>query len=94
MVDGKEAERRRLVTMVVPHEELERATRELAEKLAKGPPRAIQRAKRVIYDGLNMDLQSTLDYIASFPTGLPETEENKEGANALIEKRAHVLKGK
>ncbi|MFC1965650.1 enoyl-CoA hydratase/isomerase family protein [Chloroflexota bacterium] len=38
MVDAKEAERIGLVTMVVPHEELESATWELAAKLVKAPP--------------------------------------------------------
>lgn len=93
MVDAREAERIGLVTTVVPHEELESAAREMAEKLAKGPPLAIQRSKRVIYDGLFMDLQTTLDYIASVPKGLHETEENKEGAKAFVEKRAPVFKG-
>ncbi|HEY41401.1 MAG TPA: enoyl-CoA hydratase/isomerase family protein, partial [Dehalococcoidia bacterium] len=46
MIDAREAERIGLVTMVVPHDELEIATRELAEKLAKAAPLAIQRAKR------------------------------------------------
>jgi len=36
MLDAKEAEQIGLVTMVVPHNELELATMEIAEKLAKG----------------------------------------------------------
>ena len=55
--DAQEAERIGLVTMVVPHEELEVATLELAEKLAKGPPLAIQKSKRAVYEGLEMDLK-------------------------------------
>ena len=94
MIDAKEAERIGLVTMVVPHEELESATRELAEKLAKGPPLAIQRSKRAIYEGLGMDLQSTLKYIAPIMKELQETEDHKEGARAFVEKRQPVFKGR
>ena len=47
--------------MVVPHDELELATFELAEKLAKAAPLAIQKAKRAIYDGLLMDLEASLE---------------------------------
>lgn len=94
MIDAKEAERIGLVTMVVPHEELESATRELAEKLAKGPPLAIQKAKRAIYDGLGMDLETTLEYIRPIVKELQETEDHKEGARAFVEKREPVFKGK
>lgn len=94
MIDAKEAERIGLVTTVVPHEELESATRELAEKLAKGPPLAIQRAKRAIYDGLGMDLQTTLDYVASVSKEVRDPEDRKEGAKSFLEKRAPVFKGK
>ena len=94
MIDAREAERIGLVTMVVPHEELESATMELAEKLVKGPPLAIQKAKRAIYDGLEMDLQSALDNAASFIKELRETEDHKEGAVAFVEKREPVFKGK
>ncbi len=94
MIDAKEAERIGLVTKVVPHEELGSATRELAEKLAKGPPLAIKRAKRAIYEGLGMDLQSTLDFVGTLIQELWNTEDHKEGARAFVEKREPVFKGK
>ena len=94
MIDAKEAERIGLVTMVVAHEELEIATKDLAEKLAKGPPLAIQKAKRAIYEGLEMDLQSSLDYVASVVKELRKTDDHKEGARAFVEKREPVFKGK
>ncbi len=94
MIDAREAERIGLVTMVVPHEDLESATRELAEKLAKGPPLAIQRAKRAIYEGLGMDLESTLEYVAPIMKELQQTEDHKEGARAFVEKREPLFKGR
>ncbi len=67
MIDAKEAERIGLVTMVVPHKELESATWELAAKLIKTSPLAIREAKRAIrtiYERWRTDIESTLDYVA------------------------------
>lgn len=94
MIDAREAERIGLVTAVVPHDELETATRELAEKLAKGPPLAIQRAKRAIYEGLGTDLQSSLRYVGAALEELRKTEDHREGARAFVEKREPVFKGR
>ncbi len=94
IIDAKEAERIGLVTMVVPHEELESATRELAEKLVKGPTLAIQRAKRAIYAGLEMDLETTLKYVSSANKELIGTQDRKEGVRAFVEKREPVFKGR
>jgi len=93
MVEAKEAERIGLVTTVVPHAELEMAAMELAEKLAKGPPLAIQRAKRAIYEGLSMNLDQTLKMINPIVKELNMTADHKEGAKAFVEKREPVFRG-
>jgi len=93
MIDAHEAEKIGLVTMVVPQAELEMATMDLAEKLAKGPPLAIQRAKRAIYDGLTMNLDETLKMISPIVQELNQTEDHKEGARAFVEKREPVFRG-
>ena len=94
MVDAKEAERIGMVTMVVPHDELETTTRELAEKLAKGPPLAIQRAKRAIYEGLATDLDTAVNLAYSLSQELWESEDHKEGTRAFVEKREPKFRGK
>ncbi len=94
LIDAWEAERIGLVTRVVPHEELKAATEELATKLTKGPPLAIARAKKVIYDGLNMDLESALRDIMREYTALSQTEDHREALRAFLEKREPVFKGR
>jgi len=94
LIDAREAERIGLVTRVVPHEELEAATEELATKLAKGPPLAIARSKRVIYDGLNMELESALQDIMREYWSLSQTEDHREALRAFLEKREPVFRGR
>jgi 2-(1,2-epoxy-1,2-dihydrophenyl)acetyl-CoA isomerase len=94
MVDAREAEQIGLVTRVVPHEELETATMELAEKLAKGPPLAIQKAKNAIYAGLGVDLRASLAQTAAAVNELRKTEDHAEGARAFVEKREPVFRGR
>ena len=94
MIDAQEAERIGLVTMVVPHDELEMATMDLAEKLAKSPPLAVQKAKRAIYEELTMDLPTALKHVRKSVEELRQTEDHKEGAVAFVEKREPVFRGK
>jgi enoyl-CoA hydratase/carnithine racemase len=94
MIDAREAERIGLVTMVVPHDELPMATRELAERLAKGPALAIQKTKRAIYESLGQDLKTHLEYVAARRAELLRSEDHKEGATSFVEKRAPYFKGR
>jgi 2-(1,2-epoxy-1,2-dihydrophenyl)acetyl-CoA isomerase len=93
MVEAKEAERIGLVTMVVPHEELETTALELAEKLAKGPPLAIQWDKRAVYDGLGLNLDENMKYARAVTKLLMHTKDHQEGARAFVEKREPVFRG-
>lgn len=94
MIDAREAERIGLVTKVVPHDELETATKELAVKLVKGPPLAIARAKQVIYKGLNMELEPALNDIMEAVAELGQTEDHREALRAFLGKREPVFKGR
>jgi len=94
LIDAREAERIGLVTRVVPHAELMEATKELALKLAKGPPLAIARAKQVIYSGLNMELDAALNDIRREYAILSETEDHREALRAFLEKREPVFRGR
>ena len=94
MIDAKEAERIGLVTMVVPHDELEMATGELAGKIAKAAPLVIRRTKRAIYEGLQMNLETHLTYVQPLMREIHQSEDFKEGTRAFLEKREPVFKGK
>lgn len=55
---------------------------------------AIQKAKRAIYEGLEMDMKSALVRVASAVKELQDTQDHKEGVRAFVEKREPVFKGK
>lgn len=94
IIDAREAERIGLVTRVVPHEELEAATEELAVKLVKGPPLAISKCKGVIYRGLNIGLESAMEDVVREYAALSQTEDHREALTAFLEKREPVFKGR
>lgn len=93
MINAKEAMNMGLITRVVPHEELDITTRELAEKLAKASPLAIQRAKRAIYAGLHMDFETSMKYIQPLTREILQSKDHKEGTQAFLEKREPVFRG-
>jgi len=94
IIDAGEAERIGLVNKVVPPEQLEEATKELATKLAKGPPLAVRLAKEGIRRGLGLPLDSFLAFHGPAFQFLAETEDHMEGARAFVEKREPVFRGK
>ena len=93
-VSAEEAYRIGLVNRVVPAEELEAATRELALRLAKGPTKALGLAKRVMNRGLNMELVEVLEYEVHAQETAGSTDDHKEGMAAFLEKRTPNYQGK
>lgn len=95
IIDAKEAERIGLVSRVVSHNDLMKVTKELANKIAKGPSIANEFVKRLVYHGLESNnFESQLAYEAFALSVCSKTEDIKEGARAFREKRAPVFKGR
>ncbi len=93
-VGADEALRTGLVNRVVPAEELESATRELALRLAKAPTRAIGLAKRAINRALTMDLDQALEYEVYGQETAGSSDDHKEGIAAFLEKRTPNFTGR
>ncbi len=89
-----EALRTGLVNRVVPSEELESATRELALRLAKSPTKAIGLAKRAINRALTMDLDQVLEYEVYGQEAAGASEDHQEGLAAFLENRAPNFTGR
>lgn len=93
-ITAQEAERVGLVNKVVPAADLEQATMELAEKLAKAPTKSIGLIKRTLNKALSSDLDTLLDYEAYIQEIASLTEDHKEGVQAFLEKRPAQFKGR
>jgi 2-(1,2-epoxy-1,2-dihydrophenyl)acetyl-CoA isomerase len=94
IIDANEAERIGLVNKVVPAAKLESTTKELAAKLANGPPRAMGMMKTAIYMSLTQDIESALRYVVYMTCLCLQTEDAREGIAAFAEKRQPVFRGK
>ncbi|MFC2033388.1 enoyl-CoA hydratase/isomerase family protein [Chloroflexota bacterium] len=94
MIDAKEAERIGLINRVVPGEELEKTTYELAQQLAEGPTRAIGILKTQLNNGWGKDLTSVLEAEALAFGILTHSEDHKEGFEAFLEKRPPKFRGR
>ena len=95
IIDAAEGERIGLVSRVVPHDDLLSVVKELATRIANGPPIAVQLAKRALYQGvMSTDLPSQMELELHYQAITMATEDRKEGTRAFIEKRAPVFEGR
>jgi 2-(1,2-epoxy-1,2-dihydrophenyl)acetyl-CoA isomerase len=94
VIDAHEAERLGLINRVIPHAELAKQARELAERLARGPTRAIGLCKRTLNVGIGADLAAVLNAEAEGQGLASQTEDHWEGVQAFLEKRPARFSGK
>lgn len=93
-VKTEEAERIGLVTRVVPENELDQAVKELARRLAAGPPVALGFTKRAIRRSLDRDMEGEFDYEIFAQVQCLQSDDHREGLAAFREKRAPRFEGK
>lgn len=93
IVPADEALKIGMVNKVVPHEELEAATRAMAERIAGNAPIPIAFAKRGLQNFLKWDLPQALDYESWVLDVCMKSEDIIEGFGAFLEKREPRFKG-
>ncbi|MDO9209695.1 MAG: enoyl-CoA hydratase-related protein, partial [Deltaproteobacteria bacterium] len=93
IIDAQEAERIRLVSKVVPHEELMSHAKELAKKIASGPPISVELVKRVTWEKIRNQLREQLLLESYAQNVCRTTQDQKEAVKAFMEKREPQFKG-
>ena len=88
-IKADEALRIGLVNAVYPLEELMPAAEKLAETIAKNAPIAVRACKKAINDGLQVDMEQAIVIEEKLFGSCVETEDQKEGMGAFLEKRKH-----
>jgi len=82
-----------IVNRVVKPEELETATRELAERLRDAPPIAVAAAKQAVYMSHASELEEMLRYENEAQLRCFQSQDCHEGIQAYLEKRQPKFKG-
>jgi enoyl-CoA hydratase/carnithine racemase len=78
---------------VVPAERLEQETQGLADRLVRGPAKALAATKQALNRELDMDLLAALSYEAEMQAELMRGEDFREGYRAFVDKRAPRFSG-
>jgi 2-(1,2-epoxy-1,2-dihydrophenyl)acetyl-CoA isomerase len=93
-IDAQEALRLGIVNRVVSPEDLEPATRQLAEALRDAPPIAVAAAKQAVYISQKSELEEMLRYENEAQLRCFESHDGREGIRAFLEKRKPNFTGK
>jgi 2-(1,2-epoxy-1,2-dihydrophenyl)acetyl-CoA isomerase len=93
-IDAADAERWGLVNRVAEPDAFPALVKEWAERLAKGPTRAMALAKRALNKAMDGDLEETLAWEAQMQELAGRSDDYREGVSAFTEKRLPVYTGR
>ncbi|MGH9228074.1 MAG: enoyl-CoA hydratase/isomerase family protein [Acidimicrobiales bacterium] len=93
IISASEAERMGLVTRVVPRADLDATVRDLAARLADGPPLALSMTKRLLDQSAQLTLAQALEAEAEAQTVNFGTKDTAEAMLAFVERREPRFQG-
>ena len=94
VLDAQAALGVRLVSRVVPHDELMDAARALAGRIAANPPDALRMTKRLLRESEHVRLPTLLELSAAYQALAHSTEDHREAVSAMLEKRKPHFTGR
>jgi enoyl-CoA hydratase/carnithine racemase len=92
VISAEDAAQLGLVNAVVPHEQLEARTNEMAQRFIRNSPRIIAMIKQAVYKSLNASFDDMLDYETVAQKACFQLDDSAEGLNAFVEKRQPEFK--
>jgi len=93
-VDAATAAEWGLVSKVVDDRHLMEEARNLANRIAANPPGVVRMTKRLMREGLGLDLPALLEMAAAYQALAHHTEDHEEAVAAIVEKRKPEFKGR
>lgn len=93
-ITGQQAFDWGIANRVTSNENLDNVVNEIAEYYANAPTKAIGLMKKMLNKSTSSDMETILDYEAYCQEIAGNSEDNKEGVKAFIEKRKPDFKGK
>jgi enoyl-CoA hydratase len=94
VIDATTAQELRLVSRVVPHDELMPTALALAREIAENPPLAVRRIKAGLRTALDPDFDELGRWVSAALGELFQTADHREGVAAFLEKRAPHYTGR